>query len=112
MTIPIIAGEVILVVRANPEKRPKYLIDAKTSTKKAAEQMESDITDSMEHAAKETKPRPGPLPAAPAAADGIAAVRAGEISCFQIGVGRKDDICLYLRFHHPKVPSPALPGLN
>ena len=49
--------------------------------------------------------------AAPADADDIAAVDAGEISCFQIGVVRKDDICLYLRFHHPKVPSPALPGL-
>lgn len=48
-------GEVIFDVRANLEKLPKDLNDAKTSTKKAAEQMESDITDSMEHAAKETK---------------------------------------------------------
>nr|DAR13756.1 MAG TPA: minor tail protein [Caudoviricetes sp.] len=55
MTMPNNDGEVIFDVRANLEKLPKDLNDAKTSTKKAAEQMESDITDSMEHAAKETK---------------------------------------------------------
>ena len=48
-------GEVIFDVRANLEKLPKDLNDAKTTTKKAAEQMESDITDSMDKAAKETK---------------------------------------------------------
>lgn len=54
-------GEVIFDVRANLEKLPKDLNDAKTSTKKAAEQMESDITDSMEHAAKETKTSTGKI---------------------------------------------------
>lgn len=54
-------GEVIFDVRANLEKLPKDLNDAKTSTKKAAEQMELDITDSMEHAAKETKTSTGKI---------------------------------------------------
>lgn len=54
-------GEVVFDVRANLEKLPKDLNDAKTSTKKAAEQMESDITDSMEHAAKETKTSTGKI---------------------------------------------------
>ena len=54
-------GEVIFDVRANLEKLPKDLNDAKTSTKKAAEQMESDITDSMERAAKETKTSTGKI---------------------------------------------------
>ena len=54
-------GEVIFDVRANLEKLPKDLNDAKTSTKKAAEQMESDITGSMEHAAKETKTSTGKI---------------------------------------------------
>lgn len=54
-------GEVLFDVRANLEKLPKDLNDAKTSTKKAAEQMESDITDSMEHAAKETKTSTGKI---------------------------------------------------
>ena len=54
-------GEVIFDVRANLEKLPKDLNDAKTSTKKAAEQMESDITDSMEHAVKETKTSTGKI---------------------------------------------------
>lgn len=54
-------GEVIFDVRANLKKLPKDLNDAKTSTKKAAEQMESDITDSMEHAAKETKTSTGKI---------------------------------------------------
>lgn len=54
-------GEVVFDVRANLEKLPKDLNDAKTTTKKAAEQMESDITDSMEHAAKETKTSTGKI---------------------------------------------------
>ena len=54
-------GEVIFDVRANLEKLPKDLNDAKTSTKKAAEQMESDITDSMDKAAKETKTSTGKI---------------------------------------------------
>ena len=61
MTMPNNDGEVIFDVRANLEKLPKDLNDAKTSTKKAAEQMESDITDSMEHAAKETKTSTGKI---------------------------------------------------
>lgn len=54
-------GEVIFDVRANLEKLPKDLNDAKTSTKKAADKMESDITDSMDKAAKETKTSTGKI---------------------------------------------------
>ena len=74
MTMPNNDGEVIFDVRANLEKLPKDLNDAKTSTKKAAEQMESDITDSMEHAAKETKISTGKI------TDALEDVETGAVS--------------------------------
>ena len=50
-----------------------------------------------------------PFPAADP--DGIAAALAGQISCFQIRVVCKNDVCLQLLFHIQQFPSPAYRGL-